>query len=83
MYMDDTKVSAKNEKEQETLIQTIRIYNQDKGMEFSIKKWTLPIIKRGKTEKQNKNWRSESGKYQDAESEGKLQIFGNIGSGHH
>ena len=34
MYMDDIKLFAKNEKEQETLIHAIRIYSQD--MEFGI-----------------------------------------------
>ena len=39
MYMDDIKKFAKNEKELETLVQTIRIYSQDIGMEFGIEKW--------------------------------------------
>ena len=34
--MDDTKLLAKNEKELETLIQTMRIYSQDIGIEFGI-----------------------------------------------
>ena len=29
MYMDDIKLFATNEKELETLIQTVRIYNED------------------------------------------------------
>ena len=36
MYMDDIKLFAENEKEFETLIQTIRIYNQDIGMRLCI-----------------------------------------------
>ena len=39
---------AKNEKELETLIQTVRIYNQDMGMEFSIEKRAILKIKSGK-----------------------------------
>ena len=35
--MDDIKMFAKNRKELETQIQTMRIYHQDIGMEFSIK----------------------------------------------
>ena len=35
MYMNDIKLSAKNEKEMETLIQTIRIYSRDMGMELA------------------------------------------------
>ena len=45
MYMDDIKVFAKNERELETLIQTVRIYNQDIGMEFGIEKCAMLIIK--------------------------------------
>ena len=38
MCMDDIKLSAKNEKDLETLIHTVRIYSQDLGMEFGIEK---------------------------------------------
>ena len=37
MYMDDIKLFAKDETELETMIQIIRIYSQDIGMEFGIK----------------------------------------------
>ena len=37
MYMDDIKLFIKNEKELENLIQAVRIYSEDKGMEFGIK----------------------------------------------
>ena len=37
MYMDDIKLFAKNEKEFETIIHTVRIYSQDIGIEFDIK----------------------------------------------
>ena len=37
MYMDDIKLLAKNEKDMETLIQTVRIYSQYIVMEFCIK----------------------------------------------
>ena len=43
MYMDDIKLFAKSEKELETLIHAVRIYSQDIGMEFGIKK-TRPRI---------------------------------------
>ena len=48
MYMDDSKLLAKNEKELETLIHTVRIYIQDIGMEFGIEKCAMLIMKRGK-----------------------------------
>ena len=38
MYIDVIKLFVKNEKELETLIQTVRIYNQNIEMEFGIKK---------------------------------------------
>ena len=34
MYMDNTKLFAKNEKGMETLKKAVRIYSQDIGMEF-------------------------------------------------
>ena len=48
MYMDDIKLSAKNEKELETLIHAVRIYSQDIGMEISIGKCALLVTKNGK-----------------------------------
>ena len=48
MYMDDIKSFAKNEKELETLIHTVRIYCQDIGMEFGIEKCAMPVMKSGK-----------------------------------
>ena len=48
MYMDDTKLFSKNEKELETLIHAVRIYNQDIGMEFGIEKCAMLVMKSGK-----------------------------------
>ena len=45
MYMGDIKLFVKNEKELETLIQTMRIYSQDIGMEFGIEKCAILIMK--------------------------------------
>ena len=45
MYMDDIKLFAKNEKELETQIQAVRIYNQDIGMKFGIEKCDTLIMK--------------------------------------
>ena len=41
--MDDIKLFAKNETELETLVQAVRIYSQDIGMEFGIEKCTMLI----------------------------------------
>ena len=48
MYMDDIKLFAKNEKELEILIHTVRIYSRDIGMEFGIEKCAMLIMKSGK-----------------------------------
>ena len=48
MYMDDIKLIEKNEKELETLIHAVRIYSQDRGMEFGVEKYAMIAIKRGK-----------------------------------
>ena len=50
MYMDDIKRFAKNEKELETLIQVVRIYSRDLGMEFRIEKCAMKNGKRHMTE---------------------------------
>ena len=57
MYMDDTKLFAKNENELESPIHAVRIYSQDIGIEFGIKmrhfsneKWqTTPNARNGTT----------------------------------
>ena len=48
MYMDDIKLFAKNEKELETLIHTVRIYSWDIGMEFGMVKCAMLVMKSGK-----------------------------------
>ena len=48
MCMDDIKLFTKNEKELETLIHAVRIYSQDTGMEFGIKKCAMLVMKSGK-----------------------------------
>ena len=47
LYMDDIKLLVKNKNELETLIHTIRIYSQEKGMEFGLEKCTM-FVKSGK-----------------------------------
>ena len=46
--MNDIKLFAKNKNELETLIQAVRIYSQDIGMEYDIEKCTILIMKNGK-----------------------------------
>ena len=45
--LTNIKQFAKNEKELETLIHVLRIYSQDIGMEFSIEKCAMLIMKSG------------------------------------
>ena len=48
MYMDDIKLFAENEKELETLIQTVRIDSQYIKIESGIEKYTFLTMKSGK-----------------------------------
>ena len=48
MYMDDIKLFAKNEKEEEALIHAVRIYCEDIGMEFGVEKCAMLVMKSGK-----------------------------------
>ena len=48
MYMDDIRLFAKNEKELESLIDAVKIYCQDTGMEFGTEKCAMLIMKSGK-----------------------------------
>ena len=75
--------SQKNEKELETLIQTIRIYNQDIAMEFSIKKYAIIIKKIEKRETSEKIELSNQKIIRHALRKGKLHVLENIGSGHY
>ena len=69
---------SENEKELETLIQTVRIYSQDIGMQFGIEKCARLVRKSGKrhitegVELLNQVVIRTLGK------KGKLQIFGHI-----
>ena len=48
LFMDDLKLYAKSEKDLESLIQTVRIFSEDIGMEFGLDKCAVMIMKRGK-----------------------------------
>lgn len=48
LYMDDLKLYGKNEKQIDTLINTVRIFSSDIGMEFGIDKCAVLVMKRGK-----------------------------------
>ena len=46
--MDDLRLYIHNEKELDLLIQKIRAFSEDIGMEFDIEKSPLLVIKKGK-----------------------------------
>ena len=43
--MYDNKLFTKNEKELETQIQAVRIYNEDRGVEFGVEKCAILITR--------------------------------------
>ena len=51
LFMDDLKLFGKNEKELETLMNTVRIFSNDIRMDFEINKCGVLIMKRGKLSK--------------------------------
>ena len=48
LFMDDLKLFGKNEKELESLVQTVRIFSDDIGMKFGLDKCAVMTMKRGK-----------------------------------
>ena len=48
LFMDDLKLYASNEKSLESLIQTVRVFSNDTGMEFGVEKCTVLTMKKGK-----------------------------------
>ena len=81
--MHNIKLCARNEEEQETLIETIRISCQDIKMEFGIEKCAMIIIEIMKREAvEGIGWQNQES-IRTLGKKGKLQELGNIGSGHH
>ena len=48
LFMDDLKLYSRNEKELDSLVQTILIFSKDIGMEFGIEKCTMLVIEKRK-----------------------------------
>ena len=46
--MDDLKLYSKSEKALDSLIQTVRIFSTDIGMQFGIDKCAILVMKKGK-----------------------------------
>ena len=45
--MDDLKLYSKSEKALDSLIQTVRIFSEDIGMQFGIDKCAMLVMKKG------------------------------------
>ena len=52
--MNDLKLYSRSEKELNSLVQTIRIFSKDIGMEFGIEKCAVLVIEKGKIVKSGK-----------------------------
>ena len=48
LFMDDVKLYGKSEKQVDTLLNTVRVFSQDIGMQFGINKCAVLVLKRGK-----------------------------------
>ena len=48
LFMDDLRLYNRNEKELDSLGQTLRIFSKDKGMKFGIEKCAMLVIEKGK-----------------------------------
>ena len=48
LFMDDLKLYSRNEKELDSLVQTILIFSKDIGMEFGKEKCTMLVIEKRK-----------------------------------
>ena len=83
MYMDDIKLFAKNEKELETLIQTVRIYSQDIKMEFGIEKCAMLVMKSDKRHMTEGVELPNQEKLRTLGEKKNLQILGNFRSWRH
>ena len=51
LFMDDLKLYSRSEKGLDSLVQTIRVFSEDVGMEFGIEKFVMLVMEKGKTVK--------------------------------
>ena len=47
LFMDDVKLYGKDERETDSLVQTVKIFSNDVGMDFGINKCAVLVMKRG------------------------------------
>ena len=50
LYMDDVKMYAKNRNELDSMMNTLRIFSGDIGMQFGLDKCAILLMKRGEIE---------------------------------
>ena len=79
MYMDNIKLFTKNEKELKTLIHTVKIYNQDIGIEFGIEKCAMLVMKSGK-QHATEGFELPNQVIRTLRKKGYLQILGDTGN---
>ena len=48
LFMDDLKLHSRSDKGLDSLVQRVRIFSEDIGMEFAIKKCGMLVIEKGK-----------------------------------
>ena len=46
--MDDLKLYSRNEKWLDSLVQTVRVFSEDIGIEFGIEKCAMLVMEKGK-----------------------------------
>ena len=50
LFMDDLKLYSRNEKGVDSLVQAVRVFSEDIGMEFGIKKCAMLVMEKGDCE---------------------------------
>ena len=48
LFMDDLKLYSRSEKGLDSLVQTVRVFCEDIGMEFGIEKCAMSVMEKGK-----------------------------------
>ena len=48
LFMDDLKLYSRSEKRSDSLVQTVRVFSEDIGMEFGIEKCAILVMDKGK-----------------------------------
>ena len=80
VFKDDIKLFAKNKRDLETLIQTVRIYCQDIEMELGMEKYDMQAMKSGKRDMTEGIKLLNQEKKSEPLEKRKLKILGNIES---